>query len=74
MRALAVFLSSALAGTVWALYIQSVGSGQRWRAASLDALLVLMGAFATLSMVEDRWLAFVAAAGAFVGTLLSVRK
>jgi hypothetical protein len=74
MTALGVFLASALAGVVWCWYIQSVAEKRRWRAAALDALLVLMGAFATVSFVDDRRLMLVAAAGAFVGTLASVRR
>lgn len=74
MTAVLVFLASGLAGVVWSLYIQAIGDGKRVRAASLDALLVLMGAFTTLSFVDNHGLAFVAAAGAFVGTYVSVRR
>lgn len=74
MRALGVFLAGSLAGVVWTYYIQAVAAKRRWRAAALDALLVLMGAFATVSWVDDRRLILVAAAGAFVGTLVSVRR
>lgn len=74
MKAVLVFVVSALVGCVWTYYIQSVAERKRWQAAALDALLVLMGAFATLSIVDDRRMALVAAAGAFIGTLVSVRR
>ena len=71
--ALAVFLATAVVDALWTRYIQHTAERRAGQAASYSALLVLCGAFSTVAIVDQHWLAIPAAAGAFVGTYLTAR-
>lgn len=72
-RIVGVFLATALADVVWARYIRATADRKAVSAASWSALVVLLGAYATVSIVADRWLVLPALCGAFVGTYYAVR-
>lgn len=73
MTALAVFLVTAALDAVWTWYVQGLAAKRVWQAATCAASLILLGAFNTVSIVGNPWLALPASAGAFVGTYLAVR-
>ena len=70
MKAVAVFLVTAALDVVWTIYVQALASKASGRAATCAGLLVLIGAFNTVSFVANPLLALPAACGAVVGTYL----
>ena len=68
-----VFVAVAAVDALWSLWIGSVGGHHAAQAGAYATLLLLAGAFVTLSYVRDRRLLLPAALGAFIGTYLSVR-
>jgi hypothetical protein len=62
-----------LVDVCWARYIAKVGEGKALPAATWSALIMLCGAFATISYLHDRRLLAAAILGAFLGTYTSVR-
>jgi hypothetical protein len=72
--ALAVFVLTALLDVVWTFYVQGLAEKKKWQAAGAAGLIVLFGAFNTVSIVDDPWLALPAACGAIVGTLIAVER
>lgn len=58
---------------VWAEYIKHTSDAAPLRAAAWSVPVYTMGAFMTLTIVHDPLLILPAAAGAFVGTYLSVK-
>lgn len=69
-----VFLSALILDWLWALYIRRSADGRAVSAACFAALLYVLGAYNMVSIVGDWWLAIPASAGAFVGTLVAVRR
>lgn len=69
---LLVFFSTLAADLLWAFYIRRTTEGKALQAASYSAIIVLLGAIAVASYVENSWYLFPAIVGAFVGTLLTV--
>lgn len=57
----------------WARYIAKVGEGRALQAANWSALIMICGAFATISYLHDRRLLAAAILGAWLGTYTSVR-
>jgi hypothetical protein len=57
----------------WARYIAKVGEGRALPAANWSALIMLCGAFATISYLHDRRLLAAAIVGGWLGTFTSVR-
>lgn len=72
-RALLVFLALVAVDTCWAFYIAKVGQKRALAAACWSALIMVCGAFATISYLDDRRLLVAAIAGAWVGTFCTVR-
>jgi len=72
MKHLLVFGAVVLIDIVWTKYIAEVGAKRAAHAAFWSALIIAIGAFTTLSYVEDRTTLIPAIVGAFVGTYLAV--
>lgn len=70
-RAVTVFLALAVADATWVFYIRAIANEQHWYAAGIAVVLLVVGAYATVSYVEDKRMIVPAAVGAFVGTLLT---
>jgi len=71
-EAAVVFLSTLAADLLWAIYIRRVGEGKSMKAAIYSAFIVLLGAVAVGSYIENSWYLFPAVAGAFVGTWITI--
>ena len=69
-----VFLSTAVADVVWARYTLAVTAKATWQAATWSALIIVLGGFNVTQYVHDWRNIIPAAAGAFAGTWLAVRK
>lgn len=69
---LIVFFSTLVADLLWAVYIRRVSEGKSLQAATYSAFIVLLGAIAVASYVENSWYLFPAIVGAFVGTLITI--
>lgn len=74
IRALAVFALVAVVDYFWAAYVQAAAERRAVRAAAFSSAIVLAGGLSTLVYVDAPWTIFPAAAGAFVGTLVSIRR
>ena len=74
MRAVLVLLAVAFADYVWARYIQACADRRTWLAAICSSVIVLLGGFTTLSLVDDPRYLVPAALGAYVGTVVAVRR
>lgn len=74
LRCMMVFLFTAIADWAWALYIIETSSKNAIRSSVMAGLLILLGAFVTLSYVEDRRMLIPAVIGAVVGTYLCVKR
>lgn len=68
-----VFLALCAVDACWTLYIAKVGEGKALAAATWSALIMVCGAFATISYLNDTRLLVAAIAGAWVGTYCTVR-
>lgn len=73
MQAALVFLALCAVDCCWTFYIAKVGEGRALAAATWSALIMVCGAFATISYLEDKRLLLAAIAGAWVGTYLTVK-
>jgi hypothetical protein len=74
MRHLLVFVAVALADALWTRYIVTASGHRPFAAANYSAGIILVGAFATLSYVDDPRYLVSACLGAWVGTWLTVRR
>lgn len=72
--ALLVFLAATCADFFWSRYILHAAQGNRWRAAVWSTGIYLVAAFTVVEYTHNHWLIGAAAAGAFVGTLIGVKK
>jgi len=72
--ALAVFAATAAGDVLWALYIRRIDQGRALSAGFFSALIVLFGGIVIAQYVENKWYMAPAAVGAFVGTLITVRR
>jgi hypothetical protein len=70
-RAALVFAAVVAADATWVFYIRAIGGHRHLEAAVIAVILLLVGAYATVSYVEDRKMIWPAAAGGFVGTYLT---
>lgn len=68
-----VFVSLVAVDVCWTLYIAEVNARNAVKAATWSALIMLCGAFATISFVHDKRLLIAAILGAWVGTYIAVR-
>lgn len=69
-----VFSAVALMDIVYARYTHAVAQSQRAPASFFAVLIILTTGFATTSYVQDTMLLIPAAAGAFVGTWITVGR
>lgn len=70
---LAVALAMFLADVAWTMYFIAVESKFAARAGAWSALIILFGAFSTVSYVHDIRLLPAALIGAFLGTFVTVK-
>lgn len=73
LKHLAVLFSTLLLDIVWTLTVQEVGAGRAVQAGVYSALTILLSAFNTISIVENKRLIAPAVLGGFAGTWLTVR-
>lgn len=73
-RALLVLVSTAAIDVVWTYCVLATTERRGGAAASWAAVLTLLGAFNTLSIVGDYRLALPAACGAWIGTWFAVHR
>lgn len=73
LRCLVVFVTTAIVDWMWAKYIMHAAKRDAFRAASYGSLLMLGGAFVTISYMHDKLFLLPAIAGGFLGTYLTVR-
>ena len=67
-----VFVAMVATDIVWAQYTRAVADHNLRKAPVMAAAIISIGAFVTTSYVQDYWMILPAAAGAYVGTFLSV--
>ena len=68
-----VFFALIVVDFCWTFYIAKVAEGKAVAAATWSALIMVIGAFTTISYLEDKRLLIAAIIGAWVGTFLAVR-
>lgn len=69
-----VFVAMVAADACWAKYMRYVAEGHATKAATWSAAIILVGAVAVVSYVNDHRLLIAAVLGAWVGTYLAVRR
>lgn len=69
---LVIFSALTVTDVCWGYYINKVKEGKALPSAVWSVLLYLTGSIAVVGWVKDPWLLIPAAAGAFVGTYISV--
>lgn len=67
-----VFLSLVAVDACWTLYIAKVNEGKALAAATWSALIMVCGAFASISYIHDPRLLLAAVLGAWAGTYATV--
>lgn len=67
-----VFMSLVVVDICWTLYISKVNEGRAAAAACWSAMIMVCGAFATVSYLHDIRLLVAAVMGAWVGTYVTV--
>lgn len=73
LLSIAVFFATVIVDLAWSLYIRFLAKDKIVSASVFSSLIILLGAFSTLSYIDNRWMILPAAVGAFVGTLISKR-
>lgn len=68
-----VFFALCAVDMCWTFYIAKVSERRALAAANWSSLIMVCGAFATVSYVEDKRLLIAAVSGAWVGTYLTIR-
>jgi len=71
---LMVFFATFILDWIWASYIIETSSKNSIKSSLLSGLIVLMGAFITLSYIEDKKMLIAAVAGGALGTFFCVEK
>jgi hypothetical protein len=69
-----VFVAAFVNEWVWAAYIHHTAQGSALRAAILSGIIMGVGAYVTLSFLDDPKLLAVAIAGGIAGTYVFVKK
>lgn len=72
-RSIACFVTAFVLDFVWALYIRRTNAGHAWSASWYAVLILLLGAFNTMSFMDNRWLLIPIALGGGIGTYVIVR-
>ncbi len=73
MKYLIVFIAALVNDWVWTAYIVAASNKSAAKAMAFSGLIMLIGAFITLSYMDDVWSLAVAIAGGMLGTYLSVK-
>lgn len=74
MKYVLVFLAVMLLDWLWSKYTIAATRRDAWSAGGYSVCLYLVGAYATVQYVHDWHVLPAALAGAFIGTVLGVRK
>lgn len=69
-----VFFAAIVVDWIWAEYIIYTSKKEAVKSAFFSSLIVLVGAFMTLSYLEDHRAIISMALGAFIGTYISVSR
>lgn len=72
VRFVSVFIAVTISDFIWTKYISSISQSASLGAACWGVVVIVLGAYVTVSYVEDKRLIAAAALGAFVGTYLGV--
>lgn len=70
---LLVFIATIAADWIWAAYIIHTSKKHAMTASILSVLIVCISSFVTLVYIQDHRAIIAMAAGAFIGTYLSIR-
>lgn len=73
VKAVLVFVNAGLVDLAWALYIRRTAAGKAVAAANFGVLILALGAFNTLSFVQQPLLLAPIVVGGWLGTYLVVR-
>lgn len=68
-----VFIVTVLVDWTWGLYIICTAKKQAMKASIFAVMISLMGSYVTMAYMQDKKVLFAVAAGAFVGTYLSIK-
>lgn len=72
LSSVGVAIAVAITDYVWTIYISSIADKRAFEAALWAMFVIGLGAFVTVSYVDDRRLIFAACIGAFIGTYLGI--
>lgn len=73
LRLFLVFLASIVIDWIWASYIMYTSKKEAGKAALLSSLIIIIGAFTTVSYLEDKRAIIVMIFGGFIGTYVSIK-
>ena len=73
LQFIAVFVSLVIVDICWARYMAHANAGNPAKAGMWSALIMVGGAYVTVSYVDDHRLFLAAVLGAFCGTFVAVR-
>ena len=73
IKGLLVFCASFVFDIVWTYCIKCVSAGRIWPAAITSSMMVVLGSFTTIEYVTNHAMVVFAAAGAFVGTIVTMK-
>lgn len=71
-KAAGVVVATTVSDFIWAKYMASVSGATAMVAANWSVCIIAIGAFLTLSYVEDKRLVIPACIGAWIGTYLAI--
>ena len=72
IRGSGILLATCVSDFIWAQYISTIASKDALAAATWGSVVIILGAYVTISYVGDRRLIVPAAIGAFIGTYFAV--
>jgi hypothetical protein len=74
MKYLLVFVAGFVSDWVWAAYIAYTAERRPLHAAALSGIIMVLGAYVTVSYLEDPSLLVVAVLGGMLGTYVFVKR
>lgn len=74
LKALAVFTATAVVDVFWTAYTRGVSAGRSQVAALNSVAIVGLGSISIFAYVSDASMVIPAMAGAYVGTLIGMRR
>lgn len=74
VQALIVFATLFFLDVVWARYTTAIADRRRVAASSLSAAIIALGAYATISYIDDPRMILPAMLGAFCGTFVGTKS